>query len=50
MTNGFGAMYSLGSRIPVQDRWAIAAYVRALQFSQNAVYDHLPEQDQKQLR
>ena len=50
MTNGFGAMYSLASRIPVQDRWAIAAYVRALQFSQNAVFDQLPDQDQKQLQ
>ena len=50
MTNGFGAMYSYASRIPVQDRWAIAAYVRALQFSQNAVFDQLPEQDQKQLQ
>ena len=31
MTNGYGAMYSYASRVPVQDRWAIAAYVRRLQ-------------------
>lgn len=49
MTNGFGAMYSYASRIPVKDRWAIAAYVRALQFSQRAEFDKLPAQDQGQL-
>lgn len=36
MTNGYGAMYSYASRVPVDDRWRIAAYIRALQFSQNA--------------
>jgi len=36
MTNGFGAMYSYASRVEPQDRWAIAAYIRALQLSQNA--------------
>jgi mono/diheme cytochrome c family protein len=49
MTNGFGAMYSYASRIPVEDRWAIAAYVRALQLSQSAPFDQLPEEDQKRL-
>jgi cytochrome c553 len=33
MTNGYGAMYSYASRVPVDDRWRIAAYIRALQFS-----------------
>lgn len=36
ITNGQGAMYPFGSRIKPRDRWAIAAYVRALQKSQNA--------------
>lgn len=36
MTNGFGAMYSYASRVPVDDRWRITAYIRALQVSQNA--------------
>ena len=36
MTNGYGAMYSYASRIEPQDRWAVAAYIRALQLSQNA--------------
>jgi mono/diheme cytochrome c family protein len=34
ITNGFGAMYGQASQIPVRDRWAIIAYVRALQDSQ----------------
>jgi cytochrome c553 len=36
MTNGYGAMYSYASRVPVDDRWRIAAYIRALQLSENA--------------
>ncbi len=39
MTNGYGAMYSYASRVPVDDRWRIAAYIRALQLSQNAPPD-----------
>jgi mono/diheme cytochrome c family protein len=35
MTNGYGAMYSYASRVPVDDRWRIASYIRALQLSQN---------------
>jgi cytochrome c553 len=42
MTNGFGRMYSYASRIPPEDRWAIAAYVKALQLSQNATIDDVP--------
>ena len=34
ITNGWGAMPSYASQIPVQDRWAIIAYIRALQESQ----------------
>ncbi|HEY5839237.1 MAG TPA: cytochrome c [Pyrinomonadaceae bacterium] len=34
MTNGWGAMPSYASQVPVGDRWRIAAYVRALQLSQ----------------
>jgi hypothetical protein len=36
MTKGFGAMPDYAEQIPVRDRWAIAAYIRALQLSQNA--------------
>ena len=50
MTNGFGVMYSYASRITPEDRWAIAAYIRTLQFSQNASFDQLPTEDQRQLQ
>jgi Cytochrome C oxidase, cbb3-type, subunit III len=36
ITNGFGRMYSYRSRVAVDDRWRIAAYIRALQLSQHA--------------
>lgn len=42
MTYGFGRMYSYAGRIPAEDRWAIAAYVKALQVSQNATIDDVP--------
>ena len=42
MTNGFGAMPPYGKMIPPQDRWAIAAYIRALQLSQNATVAEVP--------
>ena len=40
MTEGFGVMPSYAPQVPVEDRWAIAAYIRVLQYSQNA---HLAE-------
>lgn len=49
MTNGFGRMTSYASRIPADDRWAIAAYVRALQLSQNASTDDVPAEHLSQL-
>jgi mono/diheme cytochrome c family protein len=42
ISNGFGAMYSFNDRIPPQDRWAIVAYIRTLQFSQAARAAELP--------
>lgn len=48
-TNGFGVMPSYASQIPVADRWAIAAYIRALQLTQYAKLDDLPEAERKQL-
>ena len=42
MTHGFGAMQDYASQVPVADRWAIAAYIRALQLSQNATVDDVP--------
>jgi mono/diheme cytochrome c family protein len=42
ITNGFGAMQGYADQVPVRDRWLIAAYVRALQLSQNAKIDDVP--------
>lgn len=45
ITNGFSAadvMPSYASQIQVRDRWAIIAYIRALQLSQNATLDDVP--------
>jgi hypothetical protein len=42
ITNGFGAMPDYSSQIPARDRWDIVAYVRVLQFSQNAPASLLP--------
>lgn len=42
MTNGFGAMQDYSAQVPVADRWAIAAYIRALQLSQRATVDDVP--------
>jgi mono/diheme cytochrome c family protein len=48
ITNGYGAMYSYASRVEPQDRWAIVAYVRALQLSQYAKpEDAAPEERTK---
>jgi hypothetical protein len=42
ITNGFGGMLSYSAQIPAADRWAIIAYVRALQLSRNAPVSELP--------
>ena len=42
ISNGYGAMYAHGDRIRPRDRWAIVAYVRALQLSQHAAVADLP--------
>ena len=42
ITNGYGRMYSYASRVPPEDRWAISAYIKALQYSQDAPIGDLP--------
>lgn len=42
MTNGFGAMQDYAAQVPVADRWAIAAYIRALQLSRRATVNDVP--------
>ena len=49
ITKGFGRMFDYSDRIPAPDRWAIVAYIRALQLSQNARLTDVPEEDRKKL-
>src|SRR5262249_47351124 len=42
MTNGFGAMPDYSQQVAPADRWAIAAYIRALQLSQHATEADVP--------
>ncbi|MDX6766848.1 MAG: cytochrome c [Candidatus Methylacidiphilales bacterium] len=49
IVHGKGLMYGL-PHIAVDDRWAIVAYVRALQRSQNARIDDVPESEREQLK
>jgi mono/diheme cytochrome c family protein len=42
ITNGYGAMYSYAARVPPTDRWAIVAYIRALQMSREVPVASLP--------
>jgi hypothetical protein len=50
ITNGFGAMMDYAAQVPPYDRWAIAAYMRALQLSQHAMLADLPIPDRQQLQ
>lgn len=43
ITNGFGVMPSYAAQVPVADRWAIIAYINALQLSQNASIREVPK-------
>ncbi len=45
MTNGFGRMYPY-DRVPAEDRWAIAGYIRALQLSQYGTPEDVPAEVQ----
>ena len=49
ITNGFGAMQDYSVQVPVSDRWAIVAYIRALQLSQHAGLNDVPEADRGKL-
>jgi mono/diheme cytochrome c family protein len=49
MTNGFGAMQDYSAQVPVADRWAIAAYIRALQLSQAATVNDVPADRRSEL-
>lgn len=49
MTRGYGVMYPYRDRLSAEDRWAVAAYVRALQLSQRANVKDLAPVDQEKL-
>jgi len=49
ITNGFGAMPDYAAQIPPADRWAIVAYIRALQLSQQASINDVPADARGQL-
>jgi mono/diheme cytochrome c family protein len=49
ISRGHGVMYSYAARVAPDDRWAIVAYIRALQLSQHAEAASLPESDRARL-
>ncbi len=49
MTNGYGVMYPYATRVAPADRWAIAAYIRALQLSHDAGLPDVPPNEQSKL-
>jgi mono/diheme cytochrome c family protein len=49
ITNGFGAMPDYQTQVPVNDRWAIAAYIKALQLSMSAPLEDVPAADRGKL-
>lgn len=50
ITNGFGAMPDYSMQIPPHERWAIIAYIRALQLSQNANVADVPQDQMQNLK
>ena len=50
ITNGYGVMYSYASLVRPRDRWAIVAYIRALQLSQHATFGDVPDALRARLR
>jgi hypothetical protein len=50
ITNGFGVMPSYAAQVSVRDRWAIVAYIRALQLSQRAALADVPAQERSRLQ
>ncbi len=49
IANGYGAMPSYDEQVPTTDRWAIVAYIRALQLSRHAALDEVPVQQRSTL-
>jgi mono/diheme cytochrome c family protein len=49
VSNGFGAMPDYAGQIRPDDRWAIVAYIRALQLSEHAVVDDVPPEERQKI-
>lgn len=49
ITQGYGVMYSYASRVAPEDRWAVAAYIRALQLSHDARLQDVPDNERAKL-
>jgi mono/diheme cytochrome c family protein len=49
ITRGYGVMYSYANRVDPDDRWAIAAYIRALQLSHHATLSDVPAAERAKL-
>ena len=49
IANGFGSMPDYSQQVPPDDRWAITAFIRALQLSQNATLADVPPEARQQL-
>jgi hypothetical protein len=49
ISNGYGTMHSYAARVQSGDRWRIAAYIRALQLSESATLNDVPEQERPKL-
>jgi hypothetical protein len=49
ITHGFGSMYSYATRVEPEDRWRIAAYIRALQLSHHATIQDAPSAMRRKL-
>ena len=50
VTNGFGAMPDYATQIRAEDRWAIVAYIRALQLSQHATIGDVPAAERDKIK
>jgi mono/diheme cytochrome c family protein len=50
MSNGFGAMPDYAAQMSPEDRWAVVAYLRALQLSEHATMADVPAGEREKLR
>lgn len=50
ITEGYGVMYSYADRVAPRDRWAVAAYIKALQLSQHTKVETLADEERHKLK